>query len=345
MTKPTIQDYEQASGLDFSMKSLARLFQESLYSHSIPETNLKVISAKANQEYLGQYSFYSQFRHIPTMQIHIQNHFNIAEEEYLAEHKFYEPDHPLDLSNLTDDIKKNIAIRALKSIKETMWHEYGHAIYEYFKAEHSEYNEILDNHKEVETFKTIKTYFGTGLDGEEEFTESLCRLYANTTEEELHKIASYPLAVEESILHNSVKTYVEANFYPEHYSICSNPENKKLFIADCFLKGFGDPEEGKYCIRENTPYDFKVHETFLKNEVRLMKDKFFNPIEIVYIQSGNSSKKYPMIKIGNSDTETGEAIIIDSVAPGSTLNNNKHIYLESELSILPTEKRKTPKLK
>ncbi len=196
----SIDKYEEVSNLDFSLKSIKKKFLKELHQQSIPETVLHIIAAKDNQEYLGQYSRHSQFRNGVKIQLHLNNHFKSTEDSFLQikSSVYDESDNPEDL---TKKELIQIAQSTMNGIVETMWHEYGHAIYEFFKES--------DEPAHQELFHKINDNF----DDEEEFTEELARFYAGADPVELQHILNLPSANQERIFAEAVNVFTQSNFF------------------------------------------------------------------------------------------------------------------------------------
>lgn len=319
-----IDKYKEASDIDFSIKSIKKQFLKELHKHSIPETVLHLIAAKENQEYLGQYSHLSQFRNGVKVQLHIDNHFKTTEEDFLSlkSSVYGESEKPEDLTK-AEIIQ--IAQLTQKGIMETMWHEYAHAIYEFYKESDE------PQHKAI--FKNINDTFDT----EEDFTEGLARLYAGADPIELQHIVNLPSATEEKVFAQAVNEFCQSNFFRENIAQCSNEDTIPEFIADCFLKGF----EEKFTFKDND-YSLKIHEAYLKNEIRIISESFENPLNIVYVNTPEN-KKYPLIEIAHNSGDNSKSLFIDSVSPECQLQPGKTQYSYEDVQAIKVNKKK-PKI-
>lgn len=320
----SIDKYKAVSNIDFSTKSIKKQFLKELHKHSIPETVLHLIAAKENQEYLGQYSHLSQFRNGVKVQLHIDNHFKTTEEDFLSlkSSVYGESEKPEDLTK-AEIIQ--IAQLTQKGIMETMWHEYAHAIYEFYKESDA------PEHKAI--FNDINDTFDT----EEDFTEELARLYAGADPLEIKHIVNLPSANQEKVLAQSINEFSQSNFFPENIAQCSNEDTLPEFIADCFLKGF----EEKFTFKEND-YSLKIHEAYLKNEIRIISESFENPLNIIYVNTPQN-KKYPLIEISHNSGDSSKSIFIDSVSPENQLHPGKTQYSYEEIQSFRLNKNK-PKI-
>lgn len=315
----TLQQYEELSGKNFSIPSIKKKFHEELYGNGIPETNLKIITAKENQTYLGQYSQGSQFRDGFKTYINLKL---ITEET----EKQYSDNFDKDIKDFTPNDRIQIANDIEKNIMDTLWHEYAHAIYE----------SLSESENNKEFFNNLNVFFGND---EEEFAESFCRLYSSSNKKAIQRESEKPLNVETSILFNAANLFAQENFFPENIQDCSNPNRKQFFIKDCFLLGF--QEEVKYNIEGK--YDKKVHEAFLKNEIRILSNSFDNQFSIVYINTQERGH-YPLIKISGANNNEQNTILIDSAAKNSRLNEQDTYTLDEVSNILVPSKKKSSKL-
>lgn len=313
-----IQEYEEISNINFSLKAIKQKFHEELYAHGIPETQITLVTAKENQEYLGQYSSNSQFKDGFKSYIHIGNIVTATEIAYLNDND------EKTLKTLTTKDKIQIAQLIEKNTLDTLWHEYAHAIYESLNE-----SEIYQ-----QFFHDLNIFFDHD---EEEFAEAFCQLYSGKDKATILELAEQPLNVEISILNQATQNFVEENFFPQNADDCSNPNRKQFFIKDCFIEGF--PQEAKYNI--NGEYDKKVHEAFLKNEIRILEGSFKNHFEVVHINTEERGK-YPLIKIGNPGNETQNFLFLDSVGTDTQLKKDKNTYSFDEISsilIVPQAKK------